>query len=183
VVREDSKEVVRTFKRMGLRVVMVTGDREEVASAVAREVGISEVYAEVKPEDKLRIVEKLQEEGEKVAFVGDGINDAPAMARAFLGIAVGSGSDITVRAGEVVLARGGIELLKPLWQLSRKAKRKMKENIFWAFLYNVFAIPVAAGLFYPYVVLRPEIGAIAMSVSDIIVVLNALSLKRWKAAA
>ena len=161
---------------------MMTGDNRRTAEAVARQVGIERVFAEVLPEDKANGVKQLQSEGKFVAMVGDGINDAPALAQANLGIAIGAGTDVAVEAGDVVLMKSDPADVLAAIALSRATVRKMKQNLFWAAIYNVIAIPVAAGALYPAfgIVLRPEFGALAMSASSITVVSNALLLRRAK---
>ena len=159
---------------------MITGDNKLVAEAVGKEIGIQRVFAEVLPEDKVKYVKKLQEEGKFVAMVGDGINDAPALAQSDIGIAIGAGTDVAIETGSIVLMKSDpYDIVKAII-LSKATVRKMKQNLFWAAIYNVAAIPVAAGVFYTSfgISLRPEISALLMSVSSIIVATNAVLLKR-----
>ena len=160
---------------------MVTGDNHQVADGVGKELGIDTVFAEVLPADKYKYVRELQDKGEIVVMVGDGVNDAPALKQANAGVAIGAGTDVAVEAGDVVLTRSNPEDVAKLVILSRKVYRKMVENLLWATGYNVLAIPAAAGLFIPWGFrLTPGVGAILMSLSSVIVVLNALSLRRLK---
>jgi P-type Cu2+ transporter len=178
-VRPEAREAVAALKSMGIQVVMITGDARQVADAVAADLGIDEVFAEVLPEDKARAVAELQDRGLSVAMVGDGVNDAPALARAVVGIAIGAGTDVAIESADVVLAssdpRGVVAVIK----LSRASYRKMVENLTWAAGYNVVAIPLAAGvLAWAGVTLSPAVGAILMSASTIVVALNAQLLRR-----
>jgi P-type Cu2+ transporter len=180
-VRPQSREAVDALHRMGVRVAMVTGDARQVAEAVARDLGIDEVFAEVLPEDKDGVVVDLQRRGHVVAMVGDGVNDAPALARADVGIAIGAGTDVAIESAGVVLAsddpRGVLDVIR----LSRAAYRKMVQNLVWAAGYNVVAIPLAAGvLAWAGVSLAPAVGAILMSLSTIVVALNAQLLRRLR---
>ena len=158
---------------------MITGDNVRVAEAVAAVVGIERVFADVLPEDKSDYVKKLQDEGKFVAMVGDGINDAPALAQADIGIAIGAGTDVAIETANIVLMKSDPYDIMTAITLSKATTRKMKQNLFWAAIYNVLAIPVAAGVFYTSLgwSLRPEIAALLMSVSSIMVALNAVSLK------
>jgi Cu2+-exporting ATPase len=159
---------------------MMTGDNRRTAQAVAHALGIERVFAEVLPEDKAGEVKRLQGEGKFVAMVGDGINDAPALAQADLGIAIGAGTDVAVETGDIVLMKSDPADVLAAIRLSKATVRKMRQNLFWAAIYNLIAIPVAAGALYPSLglVLRPEFGALAMSASSITVVSNALLLRR-----
>jgi Cu2+-exporting ATPase len=159
---------------------MMTGDNRRTAEAVARRVGIARVFAEVLPQDKADGVRALQAEGRFVAMVGDGVNDAPALAQASLGIAIGAGTDVAVETGDVVLMKSDPLDVVTAIRLSKATAAKMRQNLFWAAIYNVVAIPVAAGALYPSLglMLRPELGALAMSASSITVVANALLLRR-----
>lgn len=178
--KETAKEGVTALKRMGLSVAMVSGDAQRVAQAVARKLGIETVFAEVLPEVKVAIVRELQREGKRVAFVGDGINDAPALAQADLGIAMGQGSDIALEAGDIVLARGNPQDVALALALSRATLGKIKQNLFFALFYNVLGIPIAARVFAPWgLVLRPELAGLAMALSSVSVVSNALLLRRF----
>jgi Cu2+-exporting ATPase len=179
-VRPGAKGAVDALHAMGVEVAMLTGDNRGTAERVAKELGIDTVFAEVLPEQKQDKVQELQRQGKFVAMVGDGINDAPALAQADVGIAIGTGTDVAVETADVVLMKSDpLDVLKAV-TISRATLRKMQENLFWAVAYNMVAIPIAAGLLYPVwqITLRPEIGAIAMSGSSIIVAVNALLLKR-----
>jgi Cu2+-exporting ATPase len=180
MIRPTAAAAVAELKALGIEAVMMTGDSQRTAKAVAREVGIERVFAEVLPEDKANGVRQLQSEGKFTAMVGDGVNDAPALAQADLGIAIGAGTDVAVETGDVVLMKSDPADVLAAIRLSRATVRKMKQNLFWAAIYNVIAIPVAAGVLYPGfgVMLRPEFGALAMSASSITVVSNALLLRR-----
>jgi Cu2+-exporting ATPase len=159
---------------------MMTGDNRRTAEIVARQVGIERVFSDVLPHDKAAGVKALQEEGKFVAMVGDGVNDAPALAQADLGIAIGAGTDVAVETGDIILMKSDPADVLGAMQLSRATVRKMKQNLFWAAVYNLVAIPIAAGVLYPSLglMLRPEFGALAMSASSITVVTNALLLRR-----
>jgi len=173
--KEGAKQAVQEFAELGLEVVMVTGDHAKTAEAIAKELGIERVEAEVLPDQKLNIVKRYQDEGHKVAFVGDGINDAPALVQANLGVAVGSGTDIAIEAGQIVLVGGGPEKVADAIKLARRTYSGIRQNLFWAFFYNIVAIPFAALGF-----LNPMIAAGAMAFSSVSVVLNSLRLKRTK---
>ena len=178
-VRPESRQAVRDLRGEGLRVVMVTGDAREVAEAVAKDLGIDEVRAEVLPEHKAAVVTELQEEGRRVAMVGDGVNDAPALARADVGIAIGAGTDVAIASAGIVLASDDPRGILSVWRLSRASYSKMIQNLVWATGYNALAIPLAAGVLAPWgFVLPPAVGAIAMSLSSIVVAFNAVLLKR-----
>jgi P-type Cu2+ transporter len=179
-VREESREAVRALHERGIRVAMLTGDARAVADAVAEELGIDTVFAQVQPEDKASKVEELQRGGHVVAMVGDGVNDAPALATADVGIAIGAGTDVAVEAGHVVLVRSDPRDVVRIVDLSRATYRKMIQNLWWAAGYNVVAIPLAAGVAAPWgVVLSPAAGAVLMSASTVVVALNAQLLRRW----
>jgi Cu2+-exporting ATPase len=179
VVRPESREAVDLLHRRGVSVVMMTGDARPVAEAVAREIGIRDVFAEVRPEDKAGRIEALRRSGRKVAMVGDGVNDAPALATADVGIAIGAGTDVAVEAGDIVLVRSDPRDVPRILELSRATYRKMVQNLWWAAGYNIVAIPLAAGVLAPLgLVLSPAIGAVLMSASTIIVAANAQSLRR-----
>lgn len=179
-IKPSSKKTIVALKNLGLEVIMITGDNQRVAQGVAMELGIDRFFAEVLPEEKENYVKKLQDEGKFVAMVGDGINDAPALARSDIGIAIGAGTDVAIETGNIVLMKSDPYDIVAAIRLSKATVRKMKQNLFWAAIYNVLAIPVAAGVFYTSfgISLRPEIAALLMSVSSIIVALNAVSLKR-----
>ena len=179
VIREESRHVVDALHDLGVEVAMLTGDSEDVARAVADELGIDTYFAEVLPEDKDEKIEALQSEGKLVAMVGDGVNDAPALTRADVGIAIGSGTDVAVESADIVLVQNNPVDVVRLITLSRKSYRKMQENLVWAAGYNVFAIPLAAGVLAPVgILLSPAIGAVLMSLSTVIVAINAQFLRR-----
>jgi Cu2+-exporting ATPase len=178
--RASAEKTIRALKSLGIEVAMITGDHKQVAESVGNQLGIDRVFAEVLPQDKAMYVKKLQDEGKFVAMVGDGINDAPALAQSDIGIAIGAGTDVAIETGNVVLMKSDpYDIVKAI-VLSKATVRKMKQNLFWAAIYNVLAIPVAAGAFYTSfgISLRPEISALLMSVSSIIVAGNAVLLKR-----
>jgi P-type Cu2+ transporter len=179
-VRPTAASAIVQLKALGVEPVMMTGDSRRTAEAVAKQIGIERVFAEVLPEDKANGVRQLQSEGKFTAMVGDGVNDAPALAQADLGIAIGAGTDVAVETGDVVLMKSDPADVLAAIKLSKATVRKMKQNLFWAAIYNVIAIPIAAGVLYPAfgVMLRPEFGALAMSASSITVVSNALLLRR-----
>lgn len=179
-VKPAARTAVAGMKALGLEVAMITGDHGQVAQSVAEELGIPRVFAQVLPEDKAKYVKKLQQEGKFVAMVGDGINDAPALAQADIGIAIGAGTDVAIETAKIVLMKSDPSDILAAIKLSKATVRKMKQNLFWAAIYNLLAIPVAAGVFYPSfgIELRPEISALLMSVSSIVVATNAVLLKR-----
>jgi Cu2+-exporting ATPase len=178
-IRPEARQAVADLKAMGIDVVMITGDARQVAEAVAADLGIDEVFAEVLPEDKDKAVTELQDRGLSVAMVGDGVNDAPALARADVGIAIGAGTDVAIESADVVLASSDPRGVVALVRLSRASYRKMLQNLAWAAGYNVIAIPLAAGvLAWAGITLSPAVGAILMSASTIIVALNAQTLRR-----
>ena len=181
-VKETSAQAIREMENMGLSVVMLTGDNERTAKAIQKKLGISRVVAEVLPQDKEQEVRRLQEEGHKVAMVGDGINDAPALARADVGIAIGAGTDVAIESADIVLMKSDLLDAAAAIQLSRAVIRNIKENLFWAFFYNALGIPLAAGVFYPLLgwQLSPMFGSAAMSFSSVFVVSNALRLKGFR---
>jgi P-type Cu+ transporter len=181
VVRDHARTVIAALRALGVEVAMLTGDREEVARAVANTLGIERVHAGIKPRDKARIVQEEQARGRRVAMVGDGLNDAPALAGADLGIAVGSGTDVAVAAADIALLRGGISGLPTAFALARRTLRTIRENLFWAFVYNVIGIPIAAGALYSSTgfVLSPVLASAAMSLSSLSVLANSLRLRRF----
>ncbi len=179
VIRDESVEAVDALHGMGIEVAMLTGDSEDVAKAVSDELGIDTYFAEVLPEDKDKKIVELQEQGKRVAMVGDGVNDAPALTRSDVGIAIGSGTDVAVESADVVLVENDPRDVVKLIRLSRKSYRKMKENLVWAAGYNVFALPLAAGILAPVgILLSPAVGALLMSASTVIVAINAQLLRR-----
>lgn len=182
VVKPTSREAVRQLKEQGIEAVMLTGDNKRTAEAIRKELNIDQVIAEVMPQDKEREIARLQEQGKKVAMIGDGVNDAPALARADVGMAIGAGTDVAIESADVVLMKNDLLDAVTAIRLSKAVIRNIKENLFWAFFYNSLGIPVAAGVFYAAfgLKLNPMIGAAAMSMSSIFVVSNALRLKRFQ---
>ena len=182
-VKESSARAIQTLHEMGIQVAMMTGDHERTAQAIAAEVGIDRVFSEVLPQDKANYVSKLQEEGYIVAMVGDGINDAPALAQAQVGIAIGTGTDVAIESADAVLMKSDLMDVPAMLKLSRATIRNIKENLFWAFAYNIIGIPFTMGVLHLFggPLLNPMIAGAAMSFSSVSVVLNALRLKRWKA--
>lgn len=182
-LKVNSKQAVTNLRQLGIEVVMLTGDHQKTAEAIAKEVGITHVLAEVLPEDKAKMIAKLQASGKKVAMVGDGINDAPALAKADLGIAIGSGTDVAMESADIVLMKNDIMDVITAIKLSKATIKNIKENLFWAFGYNTLGIPVAMGVLHLFggPLLTPMIGAAAMSFSSVSVLLNALRLRKFKA--
>ena len=180
--KPTSADAVAAFRQLGLEVVMLTGDNQRTADAIGRQLGVTQVMAEVLPQDKERMVRQLQEEGRKVAMVGDGINDAPALARADVGLAIGAGTDVAIESADIVLMKSDLLDAAAAVELSRASIRNIKENLFWAFFYNSIGIPLAAGVFYPLLgwQLNPMFAAAAMSLSSVCVVSNALRLRFFK---
>lgn len=183
VIKDTSKEAIEELNQMGLQTIMLTGDNEMTARSIAKKAGIRNVIAEVLPADKEHEIQKLQNQGQKVAMVGDGINDAPALARADVGIAIGAGTDIAIDSADVVLMKSQLTEVSTAIRLSNATIKNIKENLFWAFIYNIIGIPIAAGIFYPAFGLKlsPMIGALAMSFSSVFVVTNALRLRFFSA--
>ncbi len=179
-LRPTSREAVAGLRAMGLEVILLTGDNRRTADAIAREAGIERVTAEVLPEGKVAELKRLQAEGRVVGMVGDGINDAPALAQADVGIAMGTGADIAAEAGDVVILRGGLRAVARAIRLSRRTVATMRQNLFWAFIYNVIGIPVAAGALFPIwgIRLSPVLASAAMALSSVSVVTNSLRLRR-----
>jgi P-type Cu+ transporter len=179
-VRASSRDAIARLSALGLRLVMVTGDHQQTADAVAREAGIPEVVAGVLPEGKVREIERLKREGGVVGMVGDGINDAPALAQADVGFAMGTGADVAVEAGDIALMRPDLGGVATAIALSRGTLRIMRQNLFWAFVYNVIGIPIAAGALYPVfgLLLSPILASAAMATSSVSVVSNSLRLRR-----
>src|SRR4029434_6268926 len=182
-VREESRDAVRRLHDRGIEVVMITGDAQNVAQSVAAELGIDTVFAEVLPDQKALKVKEVQQRGKRVAMVGDGVNDAPALVTADVGIAIGAGTDVAVEAGDVVLVRSDPRDVPRIIALSKATYRKMIQNLWWAAGYNIIAIPLAAGVLAPWgIVLSPAIGAVLMSLSTIIVAVKAQLLRRTAAS-
>ncbi|HEX9564987.1 MAG TPA: heavy metal translocating P-type ATPase [Gemmatimonadaceae bacterium] len=183
-VRASSADAIRRLRGLGLQVVLLTGDVQATADAIAREVGIEHVVAGVLPDGKVNAVRELQEQGKVVAMVGDGINDAPALARADVGIAMGTGTDVAIEAGDIALLRGDLRSVVDAIQLSRRTMRTMRQNLFWAFIYNVLGIPIAAGALFPAfgILLSPILASGAMALSSVSVVSNSLRLARFRPA-
>ena len=181
-VKPEAAQAVSDLRREGLRVVMLTGDNEMTAAAVARQVGISDFEGGVLPDHKADVVKKLQQQGRVVAMAGDGINDAPALAQAQVGIAMGTGTDVAMESAGITLLKGDLAALVRARRLSRAVMRNIKQNLFFAFIYNSLGVPLAAGILYPKfgILLSPIIAAAAMSFSSVSVISNALRLRRVK---
>ncbi|MHA1410833.1 MAG: heavy metal translocating P-type ATPase, partial [Candidatus Odinarchaeia archaeon] len=175
---ENSREAIQEMKKMNLDTIMLTGDNKRTAKAIAKQAGIDHIIAEVLPEDKSEEIKKLQKDGKTVAMVGDGINDAPALAQADVGIAIGSGTDVAIETGDIVLVKHDLRDIPTTIKLSRKTVNKIKQNLFWAFIYNIIAIPIAAGILFP-ILLPPALAAALMAISSVTVVTNSLLLKRY----
>ncbi len=182
-IRASAPRAVTILKQMGLDVVMLTGDRRQTAETIARQAGIERVLFEVLPGDKAAEVRRLQAEGKVAAMVGDGINDAPALAAADIGIAIGAGADIAIEASDITLIRDDLVLVASAIKLSSLTMRIIRQNLFWAFFYNIVGIPIAAGALYPFfgIILNPMYAAAAMALSSVSVVANALRLRQiWR---
>ena len=184
-VRPESAEAVARLRAMGVEVVMLTGDSRPTAEAIAAQLGITRVLAEVLPAQKAAEIERLQAEGKRVAMVGDGVNDAPALVQADVGIAIGTGTDVALEAADVALMRADVRSVAAAIRLSRATIRTIRQNLVWAFGYNILLIPVAAGVLYPFLgesgFLNPMLAAFAMALSSVSVVTNSLRLRGWKA--
>jgi len=178
IIREESKEAIRRLKEMGIQTMMLTGDNKLVAKWVADQIGLDDYFAEVLPEQKADKVKEIQSRGLITAMTGDGVNDAPALAQADVGVAIGAGTDVAVETADIILVRSNPRDVSAIIQLSRATYRKMIQNLAWATGYNAFAIPLAAGALYSYgILLNPAMGAVLMSLSTIIVAINAKLLK------
>jgi Cu2+-exporting ATPase len=178
-IREESQQAINTLKERGINVLMATGDNEKVAKAVSQTLGLDGYYAEVLPEDKQKIVKDLQDKGEFVAMTGDGVNDAPALAQANVGIAVGSGTDVAAETADIILVNSNPQDITNLILFGTATYNKMMQNLWWAAGYNIVAVPLAAGVLAGVgIILSPAIGAVLMSLSTVIVALNAQLLKR-----
>lgn len=184
-VKASTAEALATLREAGITIVMATGDGVTTARSVAGKLGISEVYGEVKPQDKLTLVARLQREGKTVAMAGDGINDSPALAKADVGIAMGTGTDVAINSAHVTSVKGDLRGIARARLLSLETVRNMRQNLGFAFVYNALGIPLAAGLLYPFTgqLLSPMVAALAMSLSLVSVITNALRLRRAKGAA
>jgi Cu+-exporting ATPase len=183
-LKPNAKEAIEELKKMGIKPIMLTGDNAVTAKAIASQCGIEEVISQVLPADKAAKIKELQDQGKIVAMVGDGINDAPALAQSDIGIAIGSGTDVAVETGDIILIRDDLRDVVAAVQLSKRTIKKIRQNLFWAFGYNTASIPIAAGLLYPSfgILLDPIIAAAAMAFSSVSVVANAALLKRFKSS-
>jgi Cu+-exporting ATPase len=179
-IKQSTPEAIRALHENGIRVVMITGDNRTTAEAVARKLGIDEVEADVLPEQKLEVVKRLQAQGRMVAMAGDGINDAPALAQANVGIAMGTGTDVAIESADITLVKGDLRGIVRAYRLSRATMRNIRQNLFFAFIYNALGVPLAAGVLYPVsgLLLNPMIASAAMSFSSVSVIGNALRLRR-----
>jgi len=183
-LKDTAASAIKKLRKDNLKIAMITGDNRRTAQAIAAQVGIETVLAEVLPQDKAAVIRQMQEKGEVVAFVGDGINDAVALAQADIGIAVGSGSDVALESGDIVLVKNDLNDVSAALQLSRKVMARIRQNLFWAFAYNAALVPVAAGVLYPLfgITFRPEFGGLAMALSSVTVISLSLNLRRFNPA-
>ena len=181
-IKQSTPNALRDLRTQGLRVVMLTGDNKIVAAEIAKKLGITEFEAEVLPEGKLEVIRKLQQQGRVVAMAGDGINDAPALAQADVGIAMGTGTDVAMESGDITLVKGDLTGILRARKLSQATMRNIRQNLFFAFIYNAIGVPIAAGLLYPFfgILLSPIFAAAAMSFSSVSVITNALRLRQVK---
>jgi Cu+-exporting ATPase len=181
-IKETTPAALKALHELGFRIIMATGDNERTAQAVASRLGIDEIRADVLPEDKARIIRELQEQGKKVAMAGDGVNDAPALAQADVGIAMGTGADVAIESAGFTLVKGNLDGIVRARKLSHATMRNIRQNLFFALIYNTAGVPIAAGILYPFlgILIGPIFAAFAMSASSLSVVLNALRLRRLK---
>ena len=180
VIKENSKKAIDQLHKMNIKTTMISGDNKNTSSIVAKQVGISNVVSEVLPQEKLDYVKKLQSEGEIVAFIGDGINDAPSLTKSNVGIAIGTGTDVAIESGDIILINGDLLNAVASIQISRKTMSRVRLNLFWAFAYNVVLIPIAAGALIPWNILfRPEYSALAMALSSVTVITLSLLLRSY----
>jgi len=179
VIREESKATIAALKQLGIKSAMITGDSKDVAAYVAKQLGLDQYFAEVRPEDKAAKVKELQSNGQKVAMVGDGINDAPALSQATIGIAIGAGTDVAIKSADIILVKSDPKDVVKIVKLSKATYRKMVQNLVWATGYNIVVIPLAAGVLYNQgIILAPAVGAVLMTVSTVVVALNAQLLRK-----
>src|SRR5690606_21907217 len=181
-IKENSKKAIAELQKKGIQVIMLTGDNHDTAKAVASELNLTDFKAEMLPQDKMDVVEKLQAEGQKVAMAGDGINDAPALAKSDVGIAMGTGTDVAIESAGITLVKGDLHGIVKAFHLSEKVMRNIKQNLFFALIYNILGVPIAAGVLFPFfgILLSPMIAALAMSFSSVSVIANALRLRTAK---
>ncbi|KKR78677.1 MAG: Cation transporting ATPase (E1-E2 family) protein [Parcubacteria group bacterium GW2011_GWA2_40_8] len=181
IIREESREAIKSLKELGVKIAMVTGDSEDVAKWVSRELGVDEYFAKVLPHEKSEKVKFLQAKGDKVAMVGDGVNDAPALEQADLGIAIGAGTNVAIESAGIILVKSDPRDIPKIIRLSKLTYNKMIQNLFWATIYNIIALPIAAGILaFKGIILQPAVAAVFMSLSTVIVAFNALLLRRQK---